>query len=392
MVTVRIRQYRLYGKRGFWCPNAAQRAVGFTSVPCGDDGPDAWRIAEDMNHKWKAVQRGDMLSPALARTERKLTAEEADNLVVYKRGSLGYAFKQFRQTSVWTHDKAERTREDWWRGWKYIGPVFGSKDPRTVTLAMISAFRDAVQARHGVREAHRVIKIWRALWQVNAAGHFCDPNRDPSRGFANRAAEGRNVYWLEAEAVALSDRAWQMGFHGLAALIRVLWDSSMSPVDVRTLRASQMAISVDGAFFFTERAKTSKPVGGILRPDTVLRLTDYIERLGVTLAPDAFVFRNRSGAPYSKDTLGDDFHDVRRDLYGVEETRTLADFRRSGATEAVAGNASPAALAHALGNSLDRCHALFKTYCPVSLPSLREVQAAREIGAKRLARSKIDEA
>jgi hypothetical protein len=386
MAKVRIKQYRVYkGGRGFWCPNLKMRKAGFVSTPCGVDGPEAWAIAEEMNRRWQAVKRGDVLAPALAHNDRKLTPEEADNLIPYKRGSLGYAFKQFRATSVWTKDKAPRTREDWWRGWRHIGPVFGQKDPRTVTLAMMAAFRDAIEAKHGVREAHRTIKIWRALWQVNAANHFCDPNRDPSKGFANRAAEGRSVYWLEAEALALSDHAWKMGFKGLSALIRVLWDTAQSPVDVRTLRASQMATSTDGAFFFTERAKTDKPIGGILRPDTVLRLTDYIEALGVAMAPDAFVFRNRSGAPYSKDTLGDDFRDVRADLYGPDEKRTMADFRRSGATEAVAGNASPAALAHALGNSLDRCHALFRTYCPISLPSLKAVAEAREIGSKRLA-------
>jgi len=37
----------------------------------------------------------------------------------------------------------------------------------------------------------------------------------------------------------------------------------------------------------------------------------YIEKLGVTLAGEAYIFRNRSGAPYSKDTLGDDFRTVR---------------------------------------------------------------------------------
>ena len=35
------------------------------------------------------------------------------------------------------------------------------------------------------------------------------------------------------------------------------------------------------------------------------------EKLGVELHGEANIFRNRSGAPYSKDTLGDDFRDVR---------------------------------------------------------------------------------
>ena len=110
----------------------------------------------------------------------------------------------------------------------------------------------------------------------------------------------------------------------------------------------------------------------------MVRLADYLEKLGVTVTGDAFIFRNRSGAPYSKDTRGDDFRDVRSKLCGPDEMRTLADFRRSGSMEAVAGQAAPAALAHVMGNSLDRCHQLFRTNCPVNVVSLQDVAEARE--------------
>jgi len=115
----------------------------------------------------------------------------------------------------------------------------------------------------------------------------------------------------------------------------------------------------------------------------MVRLADYLEKLGVTVTGDAFIFRNRSGAPYSKDTRGDDFRDVRSKLCGPDEMRTLADFRRSGSMEAVAGQAAPAALAHVMGNSLDRCHQLFRTNCPVNVVSLQDVAEAREHRAKR---------
>jgi len=68
-----------------------------------------------------------------------------------------------------------------------------------------------------------------------------------------------------------------------------------------------MAIGGQGEVFFTKRV----PVGGMLRPASMVRLADYLEKLGVTVTGDAFIFRNRSGAPYSKDTRGDDFRDVR---------------------------------------------------------------------------------
>jgi hypothetical protein len=385
MADIKIKQYRVYRARGFWCPNAQQRAAGFKSTPCGADGPSAWTIAEEINERWRAVRRGDVPAPALTCNDCKLTPEQADDLIPYRKGSTGFGFQQYRRTTVWLQDKKPRTREDWMRAWKHIQPVFGHKDPKTVTLNMMAAFRDAVRDRYGVREAHWVIKIWRALWTVNALNGFCDINRDPSKGFENHAADGRNEFWLQAEAVALVQRAWDLGYYGLSALMAVMWDTQMSPVDVRTLRAFQMASASCGEVFFTKRAKTDQPIGGMLREAAIVRLAGYMERLGATLTGDAFIFRNRSGAPYGKDTLGDDFRVVRIDLYGPDEKRTLADFRRSGGIEAVAGEAPATALAQTMGNTLDRCHALFRTYCPVNVVSLQTVAEARERGARRLA-------
>jgi hypothetical protein len=390
MADIRIKHYRVRrNDRGFWEPRPYMRAAGFVSTPCGPDGPSAWAIAEEMNARWLAVKRGDVPAPALAGRDGKLTPEQADDLIPYRPGSIGAGFKTYRKTDVWLKDKKPRTREDWMRGWRYIGPVFGHKDPRTITLTMISAFRSAITDAHGVREAHRVIKIWRALWKVNGLNKLCHPDHDPSKAFENRAAAARDASWLEAEVIALAERAWKLGYHGVAAIIMIAWDTSLSPVDVRTLRASQMASAGRGEVFFTKRAKTDVPVGGMLRGPAMIRLADYLERLGVTLTGDAFIFRNRSGAPYSKDTLGDDFRAVRLDLCGPDEKRTLADFRRSATKEAHAGGARPEALAHQLGNSFDRCVTIFRTYCPANVTSLREVAEAREHGAKLLAEEHI---
>jgi hypothetical protein len=66
------------------------------------------------------------------------------------------------------------------------------------------------------------------------------------------------------------------------------------------------------------------------------------------------------------------------------EKRTLADFRRSGALEAIVGEATPAALAHAMGNTLSTSNTLFATYCPVNTATIRSVMEARRRGRARL--------
>jgi len=122
----------------------------------------------------------------------------------------------------------------------------------------------------------------------------------------------------------------------------------------------------------------------VLSTRTIKVLAAYLEQLGVEFHGDAYIFRNRSGARYSKDTLGDDFRDVRAAEFGPLERRTLGhDFRRSGAGEAIAGGATAEHLAHAMGNTLSASNALFATYVPVNVTTLREVMEARRLGRRR---------
>jgi hypothetical protein len=368
--------------RGFWEPKANMRALGFYSVPCGPDGPEARAIAEEWNRRWLAVRRGDAPSPAML-TADNLSPEQAEGLTLYPPKSLGEAFRRYRRTDEWS-SKAARTREDWWRVWRRIKPVFGDCDPRTVSLEDISAWRTVIEHTVSLREAHRCVKIWRAMWKVSAALGYCVRDADPSLGVRNRAAPGRSATWTEGEVVRLFKRAWREGYHGLAAVIAVAWSTQMSPGDVRTLRASQLARNASGAMFFTARGKTGVPVGGALGDRALAVLEGYIARLGAELHGEAYIFRNRSGAAYSSDTLGDDFRDVRRALFGDREGRTLADFRRSGAVEAIAGGAKAEELAHAMGNTLSASNALFATYVPVNPATLRTVLEARRRGRTKL--------
>ena len=358
------------------------QALGFTSIPCGPDGPGAWAIAEEWERRWQATRNGETPSPAMVSSEN-LSPEQSEELTVYPPRSLGEAFRRYRRTHEWA-GKAPRTREDWWRAWNRVKPIFGDTDPRTVTLENISAWRKAIEDTVSLREAHRALKIWRALWKVSAALGYCIRDADPSLGVRNVAANARSSTWAEGEAVRLYKRAWREGYHGLAALIAVAWSTQLSPGDVRALRASQLVKDVSGAAFFAERAKTGKPVGGGLNDRALAAMQAYLEKLGVELHEEAYIFRNRSGAPYSKDTLGDDFRKVRIATFGGREKRTLADFRRSGAQEAIAGDATPAALAHAMGNTLSASNALFATYCPVNRATIQSVMEARRRGRAKL--------
>ena len=383
MSAVKIRHYTVKKGRGFWQPTATMKFHGFGNVPCGKDGPSAWALAEEWNRRWDMARTGAMPSPAMA-SAQNLSFANSEELTIYPPRSLGEAFRKYRKTNEWGR-KAPRTREDWWRGWKRIKPIFGDCDPRTVTLDDLSTWRKAIEDIVSVREAHRAMKIWRALWKVSAALKYCGREDDPSLGVRNSAAKGRSERWSEGEAARLAKRAWRMGYYGLAGVIAVAWDTQLSPGDVRALRASQMATLGMGQLCFTERGKTGVPVGGLLSPRSIRLIAAYLENLGVTLAGEAYIFRNRSGARYSKDTLGDDFRVVRAAEFGGLERRMLGhDFRRSGAIEAIGGGAGAEALAHAMGNTLSASNALFATYVPVNVSTILSVFEARKKGRRAM--------
>src|SRR5262245_61117179 len=64
-------------------------------------------------------------------------------------------------------------------------------------------------------------------------------------------ALGRSAIWSEPEIAALRDRAWALGYHGLAVAIAVAHDTQLAPVNVRLLTLAMRAR--------TTRASTSTP-------------------------------------------------------------------------------------------------------------------------------------
>ena len=79
-------------------------------------------------------------------------------------------------------------------------------DPNTIELEMIESLRAAVRAQVSDHAAHKVIKVWRALWKAMASMHYCAPGADPSLGLRNKQPRGRSQTWTEGEVVRLVRR------------------------------------------------------------------------------------------------------------------------------------------------------------------------------------------
>jgi hypothetical protein len=235
----------------------------------------------------------------------------------------------------------------------------------------------------GIREAHRAMKIWRALWIVCGAFKLCDQKNDPSKGIRRVTPTGRSATWTEGELVRLVKAAWRMGHRGLAVIVAIAWDTGFSPVDARRLANGN--ISEEG--FRVPRAKTGKPAIGTISLRTRRMIAAYLADAPVTLA-EAPLFRNRSGAAYSKDTLGDDFRTVRAAVF-PGDTRKLMDARRSGATEALAGGASAEQIGSKMANSIATNRELERTHLPVDSAVVRMVDRARLVGRKAMRGTKV---
>ena len=398
------RQQPARPKWGYWAPCLARRSsktgkieptlmaeLGFKHVDCGEHGPLAWAIAQSWNERWDAArlahERGELIA-APAKIERS-----------YPAGSLGEGFGRYRSTQTWLKKKP-RTREDWERGWKLIEPLFGDVDPSTVALEHVDAWYAALLERVGVREAHRAMKIWRALWRVvasmrtGAGGKYCERDHDPSLGIRRETPVARQAIWFEGEAVRLVKRAWRMNYRGLATALAVAWDTMLSPVDVRSLTRAQLSGDADGPLFQLARAKTGKAAIGTLSRRTEYLLKTYLAELP-NLHPSAPIFRTppfvpgesggkpRAGVPYRADVLGRHFRIVREAEFAGDR-RQLLDFRRSGAVEAKAGQVDPAALADKMANSIDSNKFLQSTYLPADARVVRLADEARMRGRNRL--------
>ncbi len=352
MGKVKIPYYTVVNGYGYWRPKPAIcEEFGFGRVPCGKDGPAAWKIAREWADKLADARLG------IYKREKR-----------YPKGSVGEAFTRYRKTAEWAR-KAVRTREEWERVWNRVEPILGDVAPATISIEDMSAIRAEIEIAVSLREAHRVLKVWRSLWTVMAAMKYCGQESDPSLGIRNSAPKPRSASWREGEAVRLVKRAWRARYFGLSALIATAWDTQFSPVDARSLTSSQMDGDAILTLFKVDRAKTGRSAIGTLGRRSSALLKAYLAVQGVELLANAPIFRNRSGAPYSKDTLGDDFRAVRLLEFGQAERRTLADFRRSGAIEAMAGDADAGTLSAKMANTLSASNELSSAHFTISIAS-----------------------
>jgi hypothetical protein len=378
----------------YWRPTPRMKHAGFHDRALGKNELQAKLEATRLNAEWDAHRFGERNDP---------------RVMVYPHGSLGQAYNRAlalraaeRKSKGITWTRQQKARDDWPRAWRWIGPTFGDYDPLAVVAEDLLALRAKVAERVSGSEAFRVIKVWRALWaKLTPLGYTVPPASDPSLAFANSAPPPRQEVWPQRDVLRLVQRAWREGYYGLAALLAVAWDTMLSPIDVRSLRVGQRHNDGQGSVFTLSRAKTGRPAAATLSCWSEAILDAYLAKIGITLHDATPLFWTRGGSstakggrpwlprPYTSDRLGIDFRHIRALVFGPDDERQIQDMRRSGAVEAVRGDASPTKLSTKMANTIASSNRLHRTYIPVDLSAVRDVDEARVRGRERTRHRKL---
>jgi hypothetical protein len=292
--------------RAYWRPTKRMRLVGFRLIPLGMAGPEAWALAEEWNARWQAVRKGEQPFPV---NLSSLSRDQAEATRRYPVGSIGAAFQRYIRTPEWSARALSARTKIWWPAWFRIREMWGDVAPDSVSFEMMSRWRAALERAHGRDVAHKTLRVWRTFWKVMQSMKVARTS-DPSLGIRNRAPTPRWQRWTEGETVRLVKMAWRDGYHGLACIIAVCWDTQFSPVDARTLADRHRAI-IDGHLVFDRQAdgrtKTGRAAIGTVSRRTERLVSVYLSELGTALLPDAVLFRTRSGTAYIEATLSHDF-------------------------------------------------------------------------------------
>lgn len=368
--------------RRYWEPTPEMQKAGFLPKPLGIEGPDSRAAALRLYQSWEAHRIGAP-DPVLATPVKG--REAAEIMRVWPRGSIGEAYIRFMKTPEWGKLAHSTRNRDILPSWAYIRDEWGSIDPNSMTLDILSGWREELVGRYGNGVAHKVIKEWRRHWGVMVALKVAF-GADPSKGIRNNAPPPRWQTWSDGEVVRLVKAAIRRKSLRLAVMIAAIWDTQFQPGDIRTLKAKHLRMvgatleevifdrTVDG------RQKTGKPAIGTLSRRTRRLFAAYIKTMPA-MTPEAWLFPLSTRRVMAISELTRDFRELCETVF-PGDMRQMRDMRRSGTVEAFAGGASPADVGTKMANSIGRSNKLFSTYNPVDLASVRRADDARLIGRR----------
>ena len=95
---------------GYWLPSQKMKALGFSNVRCGEDGPLAWAIAQQWNARWQEMKarlrRGEVsIDPVFGDVAPARTIQGSQTGLTYPTG----VFVDANNKEVWASNLGNST-------------------------------------------------------------------------------------------------------------------------------------------------------------------------------------------------------------------------------------------------------------------------------------------
>ena len=365
MAVVR-RKVRYYtprrNNRGFWEPPKWAREIGFSSIACGPDGPDAWAIAEKWNEKLDAA---------------RLDPTEGERLKAV-HGSLGHWFYTWKTLEDFARKKTA-TRTEYNTAWNHIEPILGDKSIDDINSDDVMAFQIHLEKTTSERVRWGTIRILMSILRAAKKRQVIDTL--PEQILTNPMPKPRTEIWFPQELELLKANAVEVGLPEIGLAIWLAQETALSPVDIRTLTPNMLRTDAEGPYLCRDRTKTGRQAQPALNQALYDALLAYIASLPFELTPDSIILRRASTGKPWKDPpeMAKDFRKVRNSLW-PDEKRRLMDIRRSVSFYADLGGATPDERGALLANNIGTDENLNATYSPHNVVKSRQTAKRREMG------------
>ena len=359
-----------YVRKGqrYWEPTPLLRGLGFECEALGKDGPKA---------QTRALQLTASATEAKANRFKPVKKRYLD-------GSVAHLIEAYVESTPFKR-RGEAAQKQALACFALIREHMGDTQISLVSEDDAFKMMDAIETNNGPYMRWHTVKAAKFLFG-RAADRGLVPF-SPFKEVVNTQPQGRTQTWKPSEVQTLIDTAVSLRMDALALAIRIMDETALAPVDVRTLTLDMIHYVDDVTFIDRNRSKTGKKGIWALPEALGADLKAYVDALGADLMPNAQILRRhisqrrKMPVPWmTRQEFATDFALVRKTAFGEDEKRKAMDIRRTVSVETDLAGLSKEERAAMLANNMDRSEALHAVYTPATVEAALKAMNARQIG------------
>ncbi|MCB1835919.1 MAG: tyrosine-type recombinase/integrase, partial [Geminicoccaceae bacterium] len=355
MATLKIRHLRFKHGKYYWEPSANLKALGFRSVPLGDDRIEAIALAEKKNAEADAERRGEIVEK-------------------HPTGSIPWLIREYCKDESY-QELAHKTKRGYLQAFKIIEEWSASKGhPQVAKLnrQRVQDYRRHLmdnpppKAKYPAAHAKKIMTHLRILLGYAVDQGYLETN--PARNLKIKYESKRFVRWRDDETQALVATADAINRPSLGTAALLASNLGQRQADILALTWTQY----DGESFQIRQQKTGELVDVPVFPEVAERLAET-PRSATTV-----VVSEETGRPYKEGNFRPLFAKLKAKA-GITRDVVFQDYRRTCVVRlAMAGCTTPEICA-ITSHTLKSAEQILEHYLP------RNSEMARNAHAKVLA-------